>query len=304
ALSFFLVDWRSFYWATGTDSVDEFQLKLTTGTFDTTNLVTMTPSGATFTPSAVGGVNPDIILTTGAITGTPTVADTLLQATSSAAGTMLSFVHDVDFADVLPGVSIVRLLTETSINQKLSWLGLCVNTWTLNSARGERISIDIDMVGMEEPVPSSIGGLARAAPTKSAWIWHDGSIVLNSDNYNPVCDNLSLEVQRNARAVGGHDFLPDDVIAGIRKAIINLEMDLGTMALRTLRQANTKFSLALTFIDTVNTFQAVLTFTNCQLTEEPIEVSRDGDVIRVAASMQTGSMSGRIHSDIFNYGQL
>jgi len=304
ALSFFLVDWRSFYWATGTDSVDELALKLTTGTFDTNEIVTMTPSGATFTPSAIGGVNPDIILTTGVITGTPTVADTLLQAVTNAAGTMLAFIHDVSFADILPGVTIARLLTETAVNKALKWLGMCVNTWTLNSARGERIAIDIDMVGIAEPAPAAIGGLARAAPTKSAWVWHNGVIVLNSDTFDGVCDNLNIEVQRNARATGGHDYLPDDVIAGTRKAVVTMDMDLSTINLRTLRQANTKFTSVLSFINTANTFQAVLTLANCQLTEEPIEVARDGDVVRVSATMQTGSMTGRIWTDIYNFGQL
>ena len=158
--------------------------------------------------------------------------------------------------------------------------------------------------GMEEPAPAAIGGLTRAAPTKSAWVWHDGSMVLNSDTFDGICDNLNLEVQRNARATGGHDYLPDDVIAGTRKAVVTMDMDLSTINLRTLRQANTKFDVVLSFIDTVSEFQSVITLTNCQMVDEPIEVARDGDVVRVSAKMQTGAMTGRIFSDIYNYGQL
>lgn len=304
ALNFFLVDWRSFYWVTGTDSVDEIQGSGTTGAFNFTELCTVAGSGATFTPSASSGANPDVLLTTGTITGIPIKGETVTQAVTGATMVIKAFIHDVSFSDILPGITIARLLTETFIDQALKWLGLCANTWTLNSARGERISIDMDLVGMNELPPGAIGGLARAAPSKSAWIWHTGSMVLNGDTFDPVCDNLSLEVQRNARAVGGHDYLPDDVIAGIRKAVVTMDMDLSTLNLRTLRQANTKFDVTLSFINTVNEYQGVITLTDCQMIDEPIEVSRDGDIVRVSATMQTGSMTGRFFSDIYNYGQL
>ena len=85
--------------------------------------------------------------------------------------------------------------------------------------------------------------------TKTAWVWNKGSIDINSNIYDNVCDNLSMKVIRGAVARGGHNRTAHKVVPGLRKVELTFDMDLPSSALRILRRGTTSVTVILTFIN-------------------------------------------------------
>lgn len=299
-MNFMLSNWRWLKYVMGTDAMDEVQLSTSTGTFSTVDLVTASPSGATFTPSAVGGVNPDVVLTTGVITGILTTSDTLLQAVSGATSDVKAFIHDVTFGDDPTSLTVEEIYDDFVSPESEKYLGMRINEATMSAIRGDAISVDLDLVGVsDETETSSVG--TRAATSDTPWIWALGSVTIDNIDYDNVCDNMVLTITRNVDAIGGMNRNADIALAGNYRMALTLEMDLPSSAFRTLRRGITTVSGTLTFINVITAKQATLTLTGLQVMGEPRDVSRDNLTVRSTVDMETGVMTGRIYSPIFDF---
>lgn len=292
SLSFQLVDWQWLGWIMGNYNMDEIQLSNEVGTFAISDSLTGETSGFTATVSARSGD----VLTLTSISGTPVQGETFNDGGTKTA-TLQAFIHDVSLGENADSLTIQNIFEQ--LNEGENFLGMRATEATWASSRGEIIPVDMSFVGIDEQ--QELTPETKLASTKTPWTWDKGSIVLNGVNYDNVCDSVSTKIIRNMVARGGHKRTAHEVVPGNFKVEVTLDMDLSSSAVRTLRRANTKVSLILTYTNVANEQQATITLSNLQILSDVRDTSKDAETVRVSVVGTTGTLTGRIYDDIFAY---
>lgn len=291
-LSFSLVDWRWLYWIMGTHLLYGIELETEVGAFAAADTLSFN-GGATATVTSRPSGD---LLELESITGTIVQGETFNDG-GAKTGVVKAIVHDISLGTKPISLTVENIFNELSESEE--FYGMRGNEASSVSTRGEVVPVDMNLVGLDEDTNSSPD--SRAASTKTPWIWSTGSILLNSVNLDNVCDTISIKIMRNAVARGGHNRIAHEVVAGNFKVELTFDMDLPSSAVRILRRANTKVSLALSYINVALQQQAVLTLSNLQILSDVRDTTPDAETVRVSVVANTGSLTARIYDDIFDY---
>jgi hypothetical protein len=294
SLNFDLVDWQWLGWLMGTDDMNEIQISNEVGVFAATDTITGLTSGFTATIDSRSG--DEFTLTN--ITGLPVQGETFEDATTLKTATLQAFIHDITLGDYPDSLTVENIFEQLLSSE--NYIGMRGSEATLVSTRGEIVPVDMTLVGIDEET-NTINPSSKVASTKTPWTWDKGSITLNSDDYDNVCDSANIEFTRNCTAQGGHNRIAHEVVPGNFRTQLTLDMDLPSNGARVLRRANTKVSAVITFTETTNEQVAILTFTNLQVISDIRDTSKDAETVRVSVVGKTGQFSARIYDDIFAY---